>query len=74
MDSLCRSYTEESVRILAAVARDVNQPGATRVTAAVSLLDRGHGKPKQVTKIEGGGADGQIIVELVNFSAKDVSK
>ena len=36
---------------------------ANRVTAAVALLDRGWGRPKQV--IEGAGDDGQIIVQII---------
>jgi hypothetical protein len=45
--SLCRSYTEESIRVLAAIARQQEFSPAARVAAATALLDRGWGKPTQ---------------------------
>ena len=45
--SLCRAYTEESIRHLAAIMRQPEYPPAARVAAAIVLLDRGWGKPAQ---------------------------
>jgi len=44
--SLCRSYTDEAVRSLAAIMRNGDKD-ATRVAAAAILLDRGWGKSPQ---------------------------
>lgn len=41
------SYTDEAIRTLAEIMRDEHAPHAARATAANSILDRGHGKPKQ---------------------------
>ena len=45
--SLCRAYTEESIRHLAAIMRQREDSPAARVQAANVLLDRGWGKPPQ---------------------------
>ena len=45
--SLARAYTAEGTRILAAIMRDENQPGMTRVAAVKILFDRGWGPPIQ---------------------------
>jgi hypothetical protein len=45
--SLCRAYTEESIRHLAAIMRQPEYPPAARVQAANALLDRGWGRPAQ---------------------------
>jgi hypothetical protein len=44
---LCRAYTEESIRHLAAIMRQPEYSPAARVQAANILLDRGWGKPPQ---------------------------
>ncbi|KRR15051.1 hypothetical protein CQ12_40170 [Bradyrhizobium jicamae] len=54
MRSLCRAYTEESIRHLAAIMRQREYPPAARVQAANILLDRGWGKPPQAHTGEGG--------------------
>jgi hypothetical protein len=45
--SLARSFTEPALKTLAAIMRQPKAPAAARVQAAVALLDRGWGKPKQ---------------------------
>ena len=42
-------YTEQALATLAEIMTDEESPAAARVTAANSLLDRGHGKPVQAT-------------------------
>jgi hypothetical protein len=44
---LCRSYTAESIRVLAAIMRQEQFPASARVQAASVLLDRGWGKAPQ---------------------------
>jgi hypothetical protein len=45
--SLCRAYTAEAIRHLAAIARQPEYPPAARVAACTALLDRGWGRPVQ---------------------------
>lgn len=40
-------YTEKAIQTLAQIMEDKKAPHAARATAANSLLDRAHGKPKQ---------------------------
>ena len=66
--SLCRAYTEESIRHLAAIMRQPEYPPAARVQAANILLDRGWGKAPQshVGKDDGDvhGTIRQIVEEV----------
>ena len=57
--SLCRSYTDEAVRSLAAIMRNGDKD-ATRVAAAAILLDRGWGKAPQPHT----GEDGVVRVVI----------
>lgn len=46
-------YSQEALAILVSVARDGGAPAAARVSAANSILDRAHGKPKQSVEVDG---------------------
>jgi len=46
-DSLAREHTEQAIDVLAEVMADPFAENRERITAANSLLDRGHGKPNQ---------------------------
>lgn len=46
-DSLAREHTEQAINTLAEVMADPLAENRERLTAANSLLDRGHGKPNQ---------------------------
>ena len=50
---LAQNYAPEALDTLAEIMRDRDQPGAARVSAANSLLDRGYGKPVQANEISG---------------------
>jgi hypothetical protein len=45
-----------------------NSPEAVRVAAAIALLDRGYGRPKQTTELEG-GLD-EIRITIRNLTGK----
>jgi hypothetical protein len=49
-----RTLTQEAIDTLAAVMRDGKAPPAARISAAVALLDRGHGRPSQAVDINVG--------------------
>lgn len=46
-----QEYTDEALMVLAEVMRD-GDSAAARVAAANSILDRGHGKPRQSMDVE----------------------
>jgi hypothetical protein len=58
---LCRAYTEESIRHLAAIMRQPEYPPAARVSAAGILLDRGWGRAPQAHT---GGEDEDVSVTI----------
>lgn len=49
---IAEAYTDEALKTLAKIMRDEKAPHAARATAANSILDRGHGKPKQPIETE----------------------
>jgi hypothetical protein len=56
-----QQYTEEAVKTLATAMRAAKAPWNARVTAAIALLDRGHGKPKQSVDVSGALSLEQLI-------------
>jgi hypothetical protein len=58
LKELARARTEEALATLVEVMQSTDAPPAARVTAACAILDRGHGKPVQMTELTGkdGGA------------------
>ena len=59
--SLARSITQPALKTLAAIKRQPKAPAAARVQAAVALLDRGWGKPKQTV---GGDIENPLAVRV----------
>ena len=49
-----RALTQEAIDTLAAVMRDGRAPPTARISAAVAILDRGHGRPSQAVDINVG--------------------
>lgn len=47
LQEIAGEYTDEAIETLANIMRDDKAPHAARATAANSILDRAHGKPKQ---------------------------
>lgn len=45
-------HDDDAIDTLVAIMRDSEQPGAVRVSAAVHLLDRAHGKPAQHVEMD----------------------
>jgi hypothetical protein len=64
--AIAQKYTKEAIDLLAATMRRGEMPFA--LTAANSLLDRGHGKPAQAIT----GADGgDLVVQVVTGVSRD---
>ncbi len=57
--ALARERTQEALDTLAAVMADPTATAGARVAAACAILDRGHGRPTQMTELS--GADGGPI-------------
>jgi hypothetical protein len=65
-----RTYTKEAVETLAKIMRNPKESGATRVSAANSLLDRAWGKPVQAIAAQ----DGESSITLHLIAAQLISK
>src|SRR6187431_2160998 len=63
--SLCRAFTDETVQIIAGIARAKETPPAVRVQAIAMLWDRGWGKPAQAHT--GADGEGDIRVTIRTF-------
>jgi hypothetical protein len=50
-DAACE-LTQDAIDTLASIMKDLKAPAATRVSAAVALLDRGHGRPFQAVDVK----------------------
>lgn len=55
LKELARARTVEAINTLAEIMLNKKAPAAARVTAACALLDRGHGKPVQISELTGKG-------------------
>ena len=66
--SLCRSYTDEAVRALAAIMRNETNPAMSRVAAVKVLLDRGWGKCSETHHIDVNGETSllKVVNEIVH--------
>jgi hypothetical protein len=49
-----RTLTQEAIDTLATVMRDGRAPPTARISAAVAILDRGHGRPSQAVELNVG--------------------
>ena len=49
---LARMHTEDAIAVLVSIANDPKVNPSARISAANSLLDRGHGKPPQAVAIK----------------------
>jgi hypothetical protein len=69
--SAARVYAESAVRTLQAIMGQAKAPHAARVAAAIALLDRGYGRPKQ--SLEHGGPNGldEIRITIRNLTNKE---
>jgi hypothetical protein len=47
-----REVTQEAINTLAAIMKDQKAPAAARISAAVALLDRAHGRPCQAIDVK----------------------
>ena len=63
--SLCRAFTNETVQIIAGIARAVETPPAVRVQAISMLWDRGWGKPAQAHTGEDGEGDIRVTIRHI---------
>ena len=71
--SLCRAYTAEAVRSLAAIMRQADAPPSARIQAIAILLDRGWGKAVQPVAGEDGGDIRIIIRQIAEVADVDLS-
>ena len=63
--ALAGQFTEEAVKGLVTIARDVEQPTQARVSAWKEILDRGHGKSPQAVTVSG-DPDGVPVRQVIH--------
>ena len=61
-----QQYTDEALKTLVEVMGDETAPHAARVAAANSLLDRGHGMPRQELDVDHKGELTHLIIKFVD--------
>lgn len=61
LTDMARASTEAAMTALIAAMTDIDAPAAARVSAAIAILDRGWGRPKQ----EVSGALGGMVLNVV---------
>ena len=62
--SLCRAYTDTTVRIVAGIAQN-SENEDTRLRAAAMLWERGHGRAAQPVTGEDGEGDIRITIRTI---------
>lgn len=65
---VARVYSLRALEVLIEVMQDTEEAGSTRIAAANALLDRAHGKAKQVTEVggfDGGDIQTKLTIEFV---------
>ncbi len=68
---LAREHTEKAILTLVEIATTKKYGASARVAAAVALLDRGYGRPRQ--SVELSGSEGESLsLSVVLVSAKGV--
>jgi hypothetical protein len=74
LKSLARSHAESAVKTLQGIMINRKSQDSARVAAAIALLDRGYGKPKQ--SHEHGGPDGtdEIRITIRNITEERKQK
>jgi hypothetical protein len=68
--ALAQEYSERAVATLSEIMLETGSPAGARVTAAIALLDRGHGKPTQYIEGEFGvnlGVDEDVASDIARI-------
>lgn len=61
---MCREHTGEALASLIEVMRDSRAPQNTRMAAAITIIEHGYGKPKQVVGGDGDNEDVTIVHKI----------
>jgi hypothetical protein len=74
LKSLARSHAQSAVKTLQGIMINKKSQDSARVAAAIALLDRGYGRPKQ--SHEHGGVDGvdEIRITIRNITEERKQK
>jgi len=64
LKQLAQQYTEKAVETLSEVMTDPEAPAVARIAAANSLLDRGHGKPRQEVELSSHKVDKELLDKI----------
>ena len=64
--ALARAHTEDAIAVLVSIVNDPKANASARISAANSLLDRGHGKPPQAVAVKT-GSNGDTFLRLWRY-------
>lgn len=64
--SLARQHTESAIQTLAEILTDKDATASARVSAAIAILDRGHGKPLQQIELGEAGAFSEMDDDAID--------
>lgn len=66
LEELARSYTEAALKTLVDIAT-TSESDSARVSAAVAILDRGYGKPRQAVE-HSSDPNAPPVINIIRFS------
>ena len=61
---MAKDHAEDALKTLVSIAKSTSASEAARVSAAVAILDRGYGKPRQSVEVDG-ALTGAMTVQYV---------
>ena len=73
LKGMAQVYTKDALRVLVEIANDDEAPKPARVSAAVAILDRGHGKPTQSLDVDHSANISNLMVQWVQSNGNGES-
>ncbi|MBV7475384.1 hypothetical protein [Pseudoxanthomonas sp. PXM05] len=69
LTELCRAHTVDAIKALSEIMQQVTNEPKDRISAAVALLDRGWGKPKEAIDVEARveGGLGLPVIQILRY-------
>lgn len=69
LTELCRIHTHDAIEVLHSLMMSPANEPKDRITAALALLDRGHGKPKEAIDIDARveGGFGLPVIQILRY-------
>lgn len=72
--ALAREYTPDAIKALYKEMTSAKASSANRITAAIALLDRGWGRPRQEVEVSGHGGGPLVLADLLGAATATPSE